>query len=225
MKSSYVKRGPACARVLALASLLLLGGCAATKVKEVWRDDAYQGHPKSVIIIAVARNATVQREIESGFAKRLKEHGAKAVESFRVLPEGSTLGGDAGRDAVVAAIKEQGIDAVLLTRVTGRRSDVRDIPGMTITTGFGYPYGSYGAWGSYAGASVPLYSSEPMAPTTQGYSHETKFLDIETHLFDVRTEKLIWAVRTETRVTGPPQEEIIPYVDLVTRELFHAHIF
>jgi hypothetical protein len=225
MKSSYARWVLSCAVTLLPVVLLALSGCASTKVKEVWRDDAYHGHPKSVLVIAVMKDATVQRMFESGFAKRLKEHGAKAVESFRVLPEGTKLEGDAGRDAVVAAIKEQGFDAVLLTRVTGRRSDVRDIPGMTITAGFGYPYGSYGAWGSYAGASIPIYSSEPMAPTTQGYSHETKFLDVESHLFDAKTEKLIWGARTETRVTGPAQEEIIPYIDLVTRELFHAHIF
>jgi len=32
----------------------------------------------------------------------------------------------------------------------------------------------------------------PSQPTTQGYSHETVFLDIETHLFDAKAEKLIW---------------------------------
>jgi hypothetical protein len=222
MRSSSVDRGAARAWVLALAFLIVLSGCAATKIKEVFQDDAYQGHPKNVLVVAVASNITVRRTIESGFAKQLKNRGAGATESFRVLPEGTELSGDAGRDAIVAIIKERGIDAVLLTRVTGRRSDVRDIPGMTITTGFGYPYGSYGAWGGY---SAVVYSSGPTSPTTQGYSHETKFLDIETHLFDTAAEKLIWAARTETRLSGTPQEEIKPYIDIITRELFQTNLF
>lgn len=200
-----------------------LAGCAATQIKETWREEAYQGRPKSVLVIAVVKNATFQRMFESEFAKRLKEHGINAVESFRILPDGVSLEGDAGRDAVVAAIREQAIDTVLITRVTGRWSKVSDIPGMTITTGYGFPYGSYGAWGSYVGASYTF--GGPTAPTTQGYSHETRFLSVETHLFDARTEKLIWAARSESRVTDTPQEEIKPYVEIVSKELLRAKLF
>jgi|PlaIllAssembly_1097288.scaffolds.fasta_scaffold16940_3 hypothetical protein len=219
MKSSSSSRALSCAALLLLALLPALSGCASTKVREVWRDEAYGGHPKSVLVVAVMKNLTVQRQFESEFAKRLKERGIKAVESFRVLPDGVALEGDAGREAVVAAIKEQGIDAVLLTRVTGRRTQKEEIPGMTITAGYGYPYAGAGAWGGYAGVGYTF--GGPSKPTTQGYSHETMFLDIETHLFDAKAEKLIWGARSETRVAGPPQEQIVPYVENVCRILLH----
>src|SRR5512139_90199 len=151
MKSSSSSRALPCAALLLLAMLTALSGCASTKVKEVWRDEAFQGHPKSVLVVAVMRNLTVQRQFESEFAKRLKGRGINAVESFRVLPDGVALEGDAGREAVVAALKSQGFDAVLLTRVTGRRTKNEEIPGMTITAGYGYPYAGAGAWGGYAG--------------------------------------------------------------------------
>jgi hypothetical protein len=223
MKSSSSRRALFSAAPLLLALLPVLSGCASTNIKEVWRDEAFQGHPKSVLVVAIMKNLTVQRQFESEFAKRLKGRGINAVESFRVLPDGVALEGDAGRDAAVAAIKAQGIDAVLMTRVTGRRYQKSDIPGMTITAGYGYPYGGAGAWGGYAGVAYTI--GGPSQPTTQGYTHETVFLDIETHLFDARAEKLIWGARAETRVTGPPQEEIEPYVDKVTRELFQGKLF
>lgn len=219
MKSSSGRPVLPCAALLVPALLTMLSGCASTKVREVWKDDAFQGRPKSVLVVAVMRNATVQRQFESEFAKRLKASGINAVESFRILPDGVPLEGDAGRDAVIAAIKAQGIDAVLLTRVTGRRTRKDEIPGMTITAGYGYPYGMPGAWGPYVGASYAF--GQPSKPTTQDYSHETVFLDVETHLFDAKAEKLIWAARSETRVTGPPQEQIGPYVDNVCRILLH----
>jgi len=223
MKSSSVRRTLVYA--LALLSVLLVGlsGCTTLQVKEIWKDEAFQGHPKSVLVVAVMKNLTVQRMFESEFAKRLKGRGINAVESFRVLSDGVALEGDAGREAVVAAIKAQGIDAVLMTRVTGRRSHKEEIPGMTITAGYGYPYGGAGAWGGYAGVAYTF--GGPSQPTTQGYSHETVFLDIETHLFDAKAEKLIWGARSELRVSGPPQQEIEPYVDRVTRELFKDKLF
>jgi len=219
MKSSSSSRVLSCAVLLLLAMLPALSGCASTKVREVWRDEAFQGHPKSVLVVAVMKNLTVQRQFESEFAKRFKERGISAVESFRVLPDGVVLEGDAGREAIVAAIKSQGIDAVLLTRVTGRRTKSEEIPGMTITAGYGYPYAGAGAWGGYAGVGYTF--GGPSKPTTQGYSHETVFLDIETHLFDAKAEKLIWGARSETRVAGPPQEQIVPYVENVCRILLH----
>jgi hypothetical protein len=219
MKSSSSSRALPSAALLLLALLPALSGCASTKVREVWRDEAFQGHPKSVLVVAVMRNLTVQRQFESEFAKRFKARGINAVESFRVLPDGVALEGDAGREAVVAAIKSQGFDAVLLTRVTGRRTQNEEIPGMTITAGYGYPYAGAGAWGGYAGVGYTF--GGPSQPTTQGYSHETVFLDVETHLFDARAEKLIWGARSETRVAGPPQEQIVPYVENVCRILLY----
>jgi len=219
MKSSSARRTLACALAMLPALLLAISGCASLKVQEVWRDEAYAGRPKSVLVVAVMKNETVQRMFESEFAKRLKGAGINAVESFRVLPDGVALEGDAGRESVVAAIKAQGIDAVLTTRVTGRRSKSENIPGMTITAGYGYPYGGAGAWGGYAGVGYTF--GGPSKPTTQGYSHETVFLDIETHLFDARAEKLIWGARSELRVAGPPQEQIGPYVDNVCTILLH----
>ena len=70
-----------------------------------------------------------------------------------------------------------------------------------------------------------IASSAPMNPTTQSYSHDTKFLGMEAQLYDAQTEKLIWFMQTETRLTGPAQEEIRPFVSLISRELFSGKLF
>ena len=150
MKNSSARRSLPSMSTLLLTVLMAVTGCTTMQVKEVWRDDAYQARPKSILVIAVMKNATVQRMFESEFAKRLKGRGINAVESFRILPDGVSPESDAGRDAAAAAIKEQGFDAVLMTRITGRRSQKEDIPGMTITAGFGYPYGYPAGMGAYA---------------------------------------------------------------------------
>jgi hypothetical protein len=203
--------------------LLVSIGCAATQVKQVRIDETYQGgQPKNVLVIAVVRQPTTRRMMESEFAKQFSKHGIGALESFRALTT-DTLEGDAAREGIVAAIKERGIDAVLMVRPVGSRIEERNIPGMTITTGVGMPYASAGAWG--ASTTVMASFPEPSAPTTQGYSAEQKFLALETQLYDVRTEKLIWSALSETRISGPPQEEINAFVSLMSRELFRAKPF
>jgi len=153
--------------------------------------------------------------------KRLKAGGMEAVESFRIFPKG--LPSDSKeREAVVVLIREQGFDSVLLTRAMKGRTEVREIPGMTIISGFGYsPYG----YGGYGGVGVSATIGGPSQPTTQGYSHEQDYLTIETLLFDVRTGNRIWASQSELRVSGSPQEHIKPYVSLITGELAKAKLF
>ena len=198
-------------------------GCAATQVKQVWKDDSFRGEQiDNVLVIGILRNNTARRAFESEFVRYFKYRGISAVESFRVIPT-DALEGDEARDAIANKVKELGINAVLMTRIVGSRTKEETIPGMTITTGYGLPYGSYGAWGAYAGVAYSFPG--PSEPTTQSYSHEDKFLVLETQLFEVRNEKLIWAIQTETRLSGAPQSEIKPYVGVVADRLFHEKLF
>jgi hypothetical protein len=206
-----------------LYELLVCIGCAATQVKQYSIDETYQGgEPKNVLVIAVVRQPTTRRLMESEFVKQFKKKGIGSVESFRALTT-DTLVGDAAREGIVAAVKEQGVDAVLIVRSAGGRTEERNIPGMTITTGAGMPYASAGAWGGYT--TVMASFPEPSAPTTQGYSAEQKFLSLETQLYDVQTERLIWSALSETRISGPPQEEISAFVSLMSKELFKTKLF
>ena len=202
---------------------LIVTGCAATQVKQVWKDEAYEGgHLDNVLIIGVLKNDTARRMFESEFIKYFRYREIKAVESFRVLPTDS-LEGDEARDAIVQKIKELGINAVLLSRITGSRTKEETIPGMTIAAGYGMPFGSYGAWGAYAGIGYSFPG--PGHPTTQSYSHEDKFLIVETQVFDVKSEKLVWAAQSEIRITSAPQNEIKPYVGTIADRLFRDKVF
>lgn len=201
---------------------LIATGCAATQVKQVWKDEGFQGRLDNILIIGILKNDTARREFESEFAKYFRYRGIIAVESFRVLST-DTLEGDEGRDAIVQKINELRINGVLMTRLVGSRTEEETIPGMTITAGYGLPYGSYGDWGAYAGVAYTFPG--PTQPTTQGYSHVDKFLVIETQLFDVKTKRLIWAARSETRISESPQSEIKPYISIIADRLFRDGVF
>ncbi len=196
-----------------LATLIAHFGCSATQVKQAWIDEAYEGRkPENVLIIAIMGNPTVQREIESQFARRFRDRGIKATEGFRIMPV-DQLPAQEARDVVVAKVRELKVDAVLIVRPAGSRNTEENIPGMTLVHGMGY------------GGAAVVASSAPMAPSTQAYSHNTIFLSMETQLYNAQTEKLIWLLQTETRLDGPPQEGIQPYVSLVARKLFSAKPF
>lgn len=206
-----------CRSVAFLALAVVLAGCSpALQLKQVWVEGSYQGGPpKKVLVVCDMHVPTVTRAFESEFVKHLKARGGEAVESFRIVPAGEGSE-QTGREAKVAQIRELGFDAVLVTRATKGRTEVRDIPGMTIVTGYGYYGGGVGVAATIGG---------PPRPTTQGYTHEQGYLTIDTQLFDVRTENRIWASQSELKVSGSPQEHVKPYVARITDEMAKTGLF
>jgi len=199
-------------RLLAIILLAALTGCSpALQLKQVWENDAYRsGGLQKVLVICDMTVPTVKRQFENEIVKDLRHHGAQAVESFKTFPEGVPAD-SGGREAFVSLIREQGYDAVMYTRTMTGRTETREIPGMTIVSGFGSPYGgSIGVAATIGG---------PSQPTTQGYSHDQGYLTIETLLFDVRTEKRLWAAQSELRLSGTPQDHIKPYVGMIIDKL------
>jgi len=184
------------------------------QLKKVWEDEGYRsGRLQKVLVVCDVVTPTMKRTFENEFVKYLRHQKMEAVESFRIVPEGA-LNEKGGREVVVALVREQGFDAVLFTRTMTGRSETRDIPGMTIVSGFGSPYGG--------GVGVAATIGGPSQPTTQGYSHEQNYMTIETQLFDVRTEKRLWASQSELRLDGSPEKHIKPYVAMITDRLATA---
>ena len=200
------------------AVCLALSGCAATKVTQVWRDESYGPVKlKNVLVVALAEVPTVQREIENRFAKQFRDRGITVTEGFRVISDDQRNAPDA-REVVAAKVRELGVDSVLIVQRDAGRIENEYIPGMTIIHGTGYGYGM-------GGGTAVIASSQPMAPTTQGYAHTDKFFGMQTQLYDAGTGKILWFVRTETRMSGPLQEEIKPYVAEVSARLFKERFF
>ena len=79
-------------------------------------------------------------------------------------------------------IKDNGIDAVLITRVTGTEQNVH------------YSGGSMGYPGYYGG----MYSYYYGAYSSPGYVTTSTTVRLETNVYAVSTEKLTWAGITET---------------------------
>jgi len=54
---------------------------------------------------------------------------------------------------------------------------------------------------------------------TPGYTGQTQILYIETNLYDMNTEKLIWAARSETEVTEGDQQLIKTFIKVMIDKL------
>jgi hypothetical protein len=100
-----------------VAASILLTACASTKFISVWKDDAYPGNPDKIMVVAESEKPVVRRLVEEEFVKELKKHETDAIASYDLLP-GQSL---TDKDAIYAKARESGADAVLVTRLVGRK--------------------------------------------------------------------------------------------------------
>ncbi len=100
-----------------IAASILLAACASTKFISVWKDDTYQGKPARIMVVAESSKPAVRRLLEEEFVKELKKHETDAISSYAVLPDQSLT----DKGAIYAKAREVGADAVLTTRLVGRK--------------------------------------------------------------------------------------------------------
>ena len=167
---------------IAAALLTALYGCATTELTNTWKDPQYHGGPvKKIMVVGISNQASVRRSFEDTFAQTLKGNGVEAVPSYTVVPED----GQMPEDKLLAAVKQSGADAVLITRMVERQTDIAVTPaapmGMYRTTSMS---------GYYSGAWMGYY--EPMAV------QEFHYVVAETTLFVAGRSEPVWSGMTRT---------------------------
>ena len=179
-----MKRLFQCVTFAIFASFLFFS-CATTKITETWKDDGYRGAPFSdLFVIGVAKEEKTRRSFENKFVEKLKAAGIQAVASSSVMESDQKI----EKAAILAAIEKLDIDAVLVTRLISLTEEEIRSPST----------GEYGRPGDYHGRYSRDYG------TAYGYSHQPAHyttsvrVGLETKLYDVRTEKLIWAATSKT---------------------------
>jgi hypothetical protein len=155
------------------------------------------------MVIGVAKKPLNKRIFEDEFVRQLKARGANAVASYTVMPDEKQ--GD--HAAIAAKMKEQGADAVLISRLASKKTVHTYVPGSVT-----YPPSYYGTWRDYYG-----YGYQAMY--TPGYTAEDEYALMETNLYDAGNDKLIWSASSETELRGSDQSQIISYIGVMVNAM------
>jgi hypothetical protein len=194
-----LRRSPGFVMLIAIC----ITACAATRLTSAWKDPSYQGQPRKIMVIGVAKKPLNKRIFEDEFVRQLKARGANAVASYTVMPDEKQ--GD--HAAIAAKMKEQGADAVLISRLASKKTVHTYVPGSVT-----YPPSYYGTWRDYYG-----YGYQAMY--TPGYTAEDEYALMETNLYDAGNDKLIWSASSETELRGSDQSQIISYIGVMVNAM------
>lgn len=191
-----------------LITTLFMGGCATTSLTSSWKDPAYSGQPRKVLVIGVSRKPVIKRMFEDEYVRQLKERRMPAVAGYTVMPDAKQN----DHTVIAAKMKEQGADAVLFTRLASKKTVLTKVPGS-----FSVQPSYYGNWRDYY-----AYGSQVMY--TPGYTAEDEYALIETNLYDAVNDKLIWSANSEIEILGSDQNQIKSHIGVMVNEMAHQKL-
>ena len=187
-----------------VACLCLPASCATTKMTETWRDDAYRGTIGKVVVIGIFKEPDTRKIFEDEFADRLRARGVDATASRKIVTDAELP----DKDVVIGKIRKFGADTVLVTRVMDMETVKNYVPGQAYAVPTYYSY--YGAYYSY--------SYRPGYTETEGFAY------LETNLYGLGDEKLIWSGRSKTKLSATRYELIQAFVKTMLDGLSEAKL-
>ena len=175
--------------------------CAGTKLTHTWVDETYHGKPVSnILVIAVTHKEDNRQSFEDKFVSQLKVSGVEAVSSYNVIPIPADL--ELKKEEILKVVKKLKNDAVIITHLVGIEEKESYTPPEQDRGGY---YGHYGwAYG---------YTHEP------GFYRTHTIVRLATHLYDVKTEKLIWSGESESLDPGSTNQIIDDVIEVLIKDL------
>ena len=163
-------------RLYTIAALLLLTGCASTQMQSTWTNpEAQPIRFDKTLAVFMSPQEGVRRAAEDRLVERIGP--ARSAASYTVLSAAELNDVEAAKQKVRAA----GFDGAVVMRVIGTRQEQTYVPPAY--------YGRH--WGGY-------WSRGWREVYEPGYLRTDTFVRVETNVYSLADDKLIWSGISET---------------------------
>jgi hypothetical protein len=169
-------------------SLVILASCSSgTAIVSSWKDPnttTENSGFKKILVVALVKNEETRRLVEN----RITSIGPKFHSSYAIL-NGTSL--NLSKDQKLKILKDENYDAVLTMRLVDTVKETNYVPGTNTSIYYGGYNGMYGGFGGWYGMYSPLYYDA-------GYYQDTTSYLVETNVFSLKTDKLVWTGTTKS---------------------------
>lgn len=187
--------------LLLVIGLSALATCSSgTQLAGTWREPQMTGVPfQKVIVLVLAKDTIMRRIAEDEFVARASG-STQAVQSYSLIPEDEL--GD--QEKVKARLAAANIDGAAVMRLVGSDSQVTYNPGSYVTA-------YYTFWGYYGYAYPMVFDT--------GYVTADRVVRVETNVYSVTGDKLIWSGLSESMNPDSAQQIVDDVVRVVVSNL------
>ncbi len=200
---------------LFMVSGLLVSCGSSTDIMAVWRSpEVATGQYKNICIAAITENASNKQVVEQEMHNQLKAKGVQSTRIVDLLPYKFT-GTPTEKDMILEKVRSNGNDGILTFTLIKQKDETRYVPGTVYAPPASY--GHYGTFGGYYG-----YNGGRMYDP--GYYTQDEIYFIETNLYDVKTEKLVWSVQSKTYNPSSITQFSQDFTIAITKQLIKSHV-
>jgi len=185
--------------ILIVLTLLVLSACATKRPARDWPDESFSTTLDKILIIAAIERSTRRRVYEDEFVEALETLKVEATPSYELMTSSLTV----SRQTVEAAIKNQDIDAVLVTRLLGVKEEEVYRPPTYYDHHRNYH----------------RYYLHALENDNRGYYRRFKVLTLETNVYDAATKELVWSMQSESIEPSVPRNLIEEQIALTIQTL------
>ena len=196
-----MKRVTLSVRLLVISTALLFASCSSTKLVSSWRNpDATVdvNKLKKVWVMCLVKDETTRRVAEDELAKRMP---GVLIPTYNEYPTDMLKN---KTDQVNASISKSGYDGIIIMRLVDKQQQTSYVPGTYPT----YYYGWYG----YYGYAAPYYYDP-------GYYRTDEYYSVETNVYSLNPDKLIWSGITETMNPNSAQTTMKEIADAIAYKM------
>lgn len=201
-------------QLLPLLFILLLAACStSTRITGSWIDPETKKKPStdgSMFVVSLTRNIEVRTKLENSMAQQAALKNIKVVKStdhlspefYQKLPT---------KQQLLSRIRRTGASTILTMTLINKDSQQRYVRGGTMYMPYRY-YGGFGGFYNYYNFMYPTIFDP-------GYYVTDKRYFLESNLYDVATEKLIWSAQSETVNPGSIDNFVRDYPKVVVAQM------
>jgi hypothetical protein len=181
--------------VLAVSALVACNK-AETTISQSYRNPGFEQTVfKNILVIGVSSTEEGRAAFEKAFVKSLANVGGTAKASGDVLPKDTQL----EEDELRAVVEASGFDGVLITRVLSVDKEQEYTPASTYQNPRTRYYGGGGGRGGlYGRGYYGFYGTTYATVHEPGYFETSTTLKLETNLYSVATDGLVWTGQSKT---------------------------
>ncbi|HEY0031127.1 MAG TPA: hypothetical protein VGC65_10245 [Bacteroidia bacterium] len=144
----------------------------------------------NILVAAFTKNTIAKATLEADMAKALATGGVTVLKSIDEFPP-DIKNSDSSKITIMDKVKNRNVDAILTVSIISKETESRYVPSPSPYSPLSYGYYN-NFWGYYSHWYPRFY--DPVYYSTE------KIYYLETNLYDVITEKLMWSAQSKTYI-------------------------
>lgn len=202
---------------LAICVIFLFTSCrSSTEITGSWKNPRQTSYSyDNIIVTALSSNVRAKSTVETHLANQLSRMGITVSKGTEIFPP-RFMEGEPDKDKILDEVRKNGAAAILTINLVDEETESRYVP-STIDYAPFPRYSYYGRFGGYFSYWQPRVYSP-------GYYAEDKIYYLETNLYDVNSEQLIWSAQSETYNPSSLERFSENFAEVIVRNLRRENV-